>query len=133
AEDLMLAQLDADAALEIVAAATPGVVIDGATQAIDWSWPAGFGAYLAPGHFQPGGGVQFVAAETWFRFTVFQSAPWQALWQAELGDIEAIHAVDLDGDGIDEIIEGDGQWGDVHVYDSATQSVRFTIPRATPG
>ena len=133
AEDLMLAQLDADAALEIVAASVPGVVIDGATQAVDWSWPAGFGAYLAPGRFQPGGGAQFVAAETWFRFTVFQSAPWQALWQAELGDIEAIHAADLDGDGIDEIIEGDGQWGDVHVYDSATQSVRFTIPRATPG
>lgn len=133
AEDLMLAQLDADAALEIVAASVPGVVIDGATRAVDWSWPAGFGAYLAPGHFQPGGGAQFVAAETWFRFTVFQSAPWQMLWQAELDDIAAIHAVDLDGDGIDEIIEGDGQWGDVHVYDSEMQSVRFTIPRATHG
>lgn len=130
-EGLLLAQLDADAALEIVTAYFPGYVIDGATQATDWSYPAGFGRYLAAGQFQPGGGAQFVGAQDWFRFTVFQSAPWAPVWEAELGDIAAIHAADLDGDGIDEIIQGDGQWGDLHVYDSQTHAVRLTIPHAT--
>jgi outer membrane protein assembly factor BamB len=130
-EDLLLAQLDGDAALEIVTASVPGNVLDGATQATDWSYPAGFGSYLAAGHFQPGGGAQFVGAESWFRFTVFQSAPWLPLWEAELDDIAAIHAADLDGDGVDEIIEGDGQWGVLHVYDSHTHAVRLTIPHVT--
>ena len=35
--DVLLAQLDGDPALEIVTASVPGLVLDGATQAVDWS------------------------------------------------------------------------------------------------
>lgn len=127
--DLLLAQLDADPALEIVVASNPGLIIDGATQAVDWSYKDGFGAYLASGHF--GANPQFVAARDWDLFTVFQSEPYSPLWDAVLFDIDAIAAADLDGDGIDEIIEGDGQWGAVNVYDSQTHAVRISIPHST--
>ncbi len=131
--DVLLEQLDADPALEIVLAGVPGYVLDGATQAIDWTYKDGFGAYLAGGHFSDGGGAQFVAARDWDLFTVFQSAPYSPIWDASVFDIDAIAAADLDGDGFDEIIEGDGQWGGVNIYDSRTQQVRLSIPHSAWG
>jgi hypothetical protein len=131
--DIVLEQLDADPALEIVLAGTPGVILDGATEASDWSYKDGFGNYLAAGHFEDGGGGQFVAAHDWDVFTIFQSAPYSPVWDASVFDIDAIAAADLDGDGFDEIIEGDGQWGGVNIYDSKTHDVRLGIPHASWG
>lgn len=127
ADDILLAQLDADPALEIVLATTPGLVIDGATQATDWSYLDGFGSYLASGRFQAGGGNQFVAAHDWDRLVVFQSAPWSPLWDLKMFDIDAVAAADLDGDGFDDIIEGDGQWGQVNIIDGQTHAIRLSI------
>ena len=128
--DLLLEQMDADPALEIVLAAEPGLVIDGATQATDWSYKDGFGAYLAAGHFQSGGGAQFVAGNEWSPFMVFQSAPYSPLWDAETSDIGAIAAGDFDGDGLDEVVEGDGQWGAINIFDSRSHQLRLSIPHA---
>jgi hypothetical protein len=128
--DVLLEQLDADPALEIVLANTPGTIIDGATQATDWSWKDGFGTYLAAGHFEAGGGAQFVAARDWDLFTIFQSAPYSPVWDAEVFNITAIAAADLDGDGLDEIIEGDGQWGAINVYSGQTHAVTLSIPNS---
>ena len=50
AQDLLLLQLDGDPALEIVCAGTPGVILDGATHATDWTYKDGFGNYLAAYH-----------------------------------------------------------------------------------
>lgn len=53
--DVAVAQLDADLPLEVVIATTPGVVIDGATHATEWSYIDGFGRYVAAGAIAPGG------------------------------------------------------------------------------
>lgn len=126
--DILLGQFDGDPAKEIVLASTPGLVIDGATQAIDWHYTQGFGSYLAAGRFQPGGANQFVAADDWFRFVTFQSVPWTPLWEMKHSDIDAVATFDLDGDGFDDIIEGDGQWGDVNIIDEQTHEIRLSIP-----
>lgn len=127
-DDLMIAQLDGDPALEIVLAHTPGLVIDGATQATDWSYPDGFGEMLAGGRFQAGGGAQFVVGRDWEMLMTFQSSPWSPMWQVKYGDdISRVAAADLDGDGFDDILEGDGQWGTINVIDEQTHAVRLSI------
>lgn len=128
ASDIALAQLDSDPALEIIVAATPGLVIDGVTQATDWSYIDGFGGYLATGPLVVGGGTQWVGASAWNQFTVFRSSPWSPLWSASVFNITAIATADLDHNGENVILEGDGQWGAVHVYDPNTQQERFNIP-----
>lgn len=127
ANDILLAQLDADPALEIVLARTPGIVIDGATQATDWSYPDGFGSYLASGRFPAGGGNEFVAAHDWDLIMAFQSSPWSPMWDVKMFDVDAVATADFDGDGYDDIIEGDGQWGRINVIDEHTHAVRLTI------
>lgn len=128
ANDILLAQLDADPALEIVLARTPGLVIDGATQATDWSYLDGFGRYLASGRFPAGGGNEFVAARDWDRIMTFQSSPWSPMWDVKMFDIDAVATADFDGDGYDDIIVGDGQWGQINVIDEHTHAIRLSIP-----
>jgi hypothetical protein len=131
--DVLLEQLDADAAPEIVIAGVPGVILDGATQTTDWSYEDGFGSYLAGGHFETTGGAQFVAARDWDFFTVFQSAPYSPVWDTSVFDIDAIATADIDGDGFDEIVEGDGQWGSINVYDGQSHDIRLSIPHSAWG
>lgn len=129
APDILLAQLDADPALEIVVGYTPGLVIDGATRAIDWSYEDGFGASLASGRFQDGASGQFVSVRGWNLFAVFQSAPYSPLWDVSRPtNIDVVTAADLDHDGYDEIIEGDGQWGELNIYDGRTRQIRRNLP-----
>lgn len=127
--DIALAQLDADVALEmIIAGPVPGLVLDGATRSTDWSYIDGFGNTLATGVFVAGSSTQWVGADSWYSFTTFQSDPWSPMWDfATSNDIAAIATGDLDGLGVDSIVYGDGQWGDVHVIDPATQQERFYI------
>lgn len=128
--DLAVAQLDADPALEIILAGpVPGIVLDGATRATDWQYIDGFGAELATGSLASGGGTQWVGAGDWYQFTVFRASPWSPLWSGSPDlDIGAIATANLDNNGRDVILQGDGQWGQVHVFDSNTHQERFEIP-----
>lgn len=128
--DFALAQLDADPALEIILGGpVPGIVLDGATRATDWQYIDGFGTKLATGSLVSSGGVQWVGAEDWNLFTVFRASPWSPLWSgaADL-DIAAIGTANLDNNGRDVILQGDGQWGELHVIDPNTHQERFLIP-----
>jgi hypothetical protein len=133
ASDVQIAQLDADAALEIVLGGPIGRVLDGATQALEWEYPDGFGEYLATGRILSDGGLGVVGAQDWSFATVFQSAPWSPLWNYKRSDIDAVDTCDVDNDGRDEIVLAAGQWGDIHVIDPTTQVDQITIEQPGHG
>lgn len=125
AGDVLLAQLDADPALEIVVTGRPGKVFDGATQVDEWSYKDGFGSVLAPYH--AGSAPQFVAAGD-NGFVVFQGQPYSPLWDSNSNDyfrFNQVATADLNGDGNDEVVISD--WTDIFVYDGSThqQVLRF--------
>ena len=127
--DIALAQLDGDSALEIIVAGPqPGVVLDGATRATDWAYANGFGVELATGVFSPGGNTEWVGAKAWYEFNAFRAEPWAQLWSGSTNqDIGAVATGDIDGYGVDSILYGDGQSGEIHVIDPATHQQRFAI------
>lgn len=127
--DLALAQLDADPALEIIlGGGVPGRVLDAATRAIDWEYIDGFGPRIATGRFAAGGGTQWVAINGWASYSVYRAAPWSPLWSGTTShDIGALAAGDIDSNGRDVILYGDGQWGGLHVIDPNTRLERFYI------
>lgn len=126
-EDVIAAQFDSDAALEIVLASMPGRVIDGATWATEWTYGDGFGSYLGAGRFGVDGSLQIVAARDWSIMTIFGAQPWSPLWDLKRFDIDAIAVADFDGDGRDEIVQADGQWGSVNIIDTATRQVQLEV------
>ncbi len=125
---ILLKQMDADPALEIIVDGNSIRVIDGATRAIDWSYDDGYyGCCLASGRFQADGGTQFALVAR--SISVFQSAPYALAWSLAHDSAPAgLTAADLDHDGFDEIVVGDSQWGRVSVYDALTRQVRFSVP-----
>lgn len=134
--DLALVQLDGDPALEIVVAAwdLPGVVLDGATRAAEWTYAEGFGTYVATGRVVGDGTTGFATAQAWGKFGVFRGNPWSLIWSLPAPrDTDAIAVADIDGDGLDEIIRADGQWGSLHVHDSITGALRLSIPNPANG
>lgn len=127
----VLAQLDADAALEIVVAGMPGRVIDGATRLPDWSYPAGFGELLFVGEFDADvAGNEFASMHRDMAFpllTIFRAAPLSPLRdvaaQVDTPSVVTVH--DLDGDGRDELVFlADGDDGSLAVLTPATGAAR---------
>lgn len=127
ARDIELAQLDTDGALEIILASQPGLVLDGATRAEQWRYDDGFGAYLTAGHFGTDSSTWFAAARDWETMLVFRSNPLSPVWDYSDFDFDAIDACDVEQDGRDEILLADGQWGGIHVIDTATRTRRLNI------
>jgi hypothetical protein len=56
------------------------------------------------------------------------------LWSgSSTHDIGAIATANLDNNGLDVILQGDGQWGEVHVIDPSTHQERIQIPNGGYG
>jgi len=126
--ELLLAQLDADNALEIVLGTTfPALIVDGATQMQDWSYPDRFGTSLAAGHLGSPTTRAFVGG--YDRITAFSGMPYSPLWDFADGlyfQVNVIATVDIDGDGIDEILFNASNGNSLQVLDSVTHQLRQT-------
>ncbi len=131
ASDVALAQLDADPALEVIVAGNvPGVVVDGATNATDWSYIDGFGINVASGQLGAAGLNQWVGAKSYQLYTVFRANPWSPLWAGTVSNsIGAIATARLDVGGPDVIAVGSQDIaGGVRIIDSVTRQQRLLIP-----
>lgn len=131
---VLLAQLDADPALEVVVDGYPLIVIDGATQATEWFFDNGYyECCLAAGHFQDGSVTQFVSALGGSSVSLFHGFPYALDWSMEPHSVGVLAAADLDQDGYDELLEGDLTWGGVKVLDTRMRASRFDVPNNTNG
>lgn len=130
--EVMLAQLDADAALEIVLGnVAPGKILDGATLMEDWSYPDSFGAWLASGRLGNSDERAFVGAAS--RITVFSGSPYSPLWdyaEKPYFAVSALDVTDIDHDGTDDILYSPASAGiyAVDVLDSVTRTPKASYP-----
>lgn len=124
--DLVVGQMDADSAQEI--ALTDGHIVDCVTHAVQWTWSHGFGVRLAAADTDGDGMMELIVAEGWefvWGYDVDRQLPKWSISTSQ--DIGAILLADIDGDGIGDLLVGQGQWGDVIVYDPATQQQKGTV------
>ncbi|MBU5638326.1 VCBS repeat-containing protein [Geomonas sp. Red69] len=133
---LAVGNVDADAALEIVTTTYggKGYVIDGVTKAISWEYLNGFGSKVALGDLDGDGMLEIVGASSWYKITVFDADRSTPVWEIATSlDIAALLVADADGDGIPEIVYGDGQWGEVHAVDARTRTERWAVANPQHG
>lgn len=116
---LAIAQMDDDAAIEV--ATNAGKVVDTGTKTVQWTRSGGFGAHVIAGDIDGDGRAELIAADAWYWVNAYEVEKKLPKWslQAEL-DIGAIQLADINGDGVKELLLGDGQWGSIHAYDPAT-------------
>lgn len=102
---LTVAQLDADAALEVVVPGAPGLILDGASGDVKWQYPMALGPLVHVGRFLPDPTVSTFAVRHMSSVSVYRSQPWSPLWDVNLHGLRGpATVVDVDGDGIDELV-----------------------------
>lgn len=130
-DDLAIGQLDGDAALEV--ATTSGRVIDCGTRLVQWQWQNGFGIDVECADIDGDGRDEVIAGENWNWVWAFDVDTQLPKWSLPLGDIDCIAVANVDGDAALEILVGEGQWGDVRVFDSVTQQQEFLVNNSEHG
>lgn len=115
--DVGVAQLDADPALELIMAGTPGRVLDGASHAVEWNYPAGFENRILVGSFNQNASVPGFAVAGYSRVQIFRAQPYSPVSEFFPGEVAVARRVRMTPSGVDEIAIGNGQWGDVAIYD----------------
>ena len=128
--DLAVGQVDDDAGLEIVATAgaSGGWVLDGATRALEWDRAGGFGDDLVVADVDGDGRDEILAAFRWNDLFAFSGETQSLAWVEDVDlDLDSLTTGDWNGDGIPEVIYGDGQWGDLHVLSGLDGSLIESI------
>ncbi|MEK6304260.1 MAG: FG-GAP-like repeat-containing protein [Acidobacteriota bacterium] len=127
--DVVVAQMDNDAALEI--ATTDGHVVDGAAHSPQWTWSYGFGSRLAAADFDNDGRQELIVGESGFvwAYDVDQQLPKWSISEY----VQAMLVSDIDSDGHLEVLVGQGQWGSIVCYDLETQQKEWFIPNPEHG
>jgi outer membrane protein assembly factor BamB len=130
--DIAVGQMDDDPALEI--ATTGGFVIDSATHAVEWELPAGFGIEVQAVDIDADGRDELIAAEAWDVVRAFDVESQIEKWAIPVDlDVGAALAADIDQDGTQEILIGDGQWGSVHAFDALTLVEEWSVANPDAG
>ncbi|AIY67475.1 FG-GAP-like repeat-containing protein [Pseudoalteromonas piratica] len=87
----------------------------------DYSTTGSFGSYLGKVDSDSDGIEELIGAKSWYSLESFDVSEQAMLWshRSDL-DIDAMYLFDVNNDGIDEILYGDGQWGSVHALSAKT-------------
>jgi hypothetical protein len=119
--DVLGGQFDADPTPEIVVG--DGIVVDAATHGVQWNHGTPFGTMLERGDIDQDGRDELLAGVPWSGVTAYDVDTQSVKWSIppSIGGTQSILLTDLDGDGRDDLLIGDAQWGEVHIVDTATQ------------
>lgn len=133
---IAVGNVDGDSALEIVTTSYggKGYVIDGITHAIEWEYINSFGAKAQLGDLDGDGMQEIVGASSWYKITVIDADIKTPSREITTNlDIGSLLVADSDGDGIPEIVYGDGQWGKIHAVDARTGLERWSVKNPEHG
>ena len=133
---IAVGNVDDDSSVEIVTTSSyrSGYVIDGSTRTLKWEYPNGFGSRVAIGDIDGSGRNEIVGNPQWENVVIFDAREKAPSWEiATSHDVAALLLADTDGDGVLEILYGDGQWGSIHCYDGRSREALWSISNPEHG
>ena len=132
AAEFALGNVDGDTDIEIVT--TKGKVLSykGSAVTTEWTFDSGSGSdgyYMVElSDIDSDGKKEIVLAKSWQYIDVYdadiKALKFEVLTEL---DIQALLLQDVNNDNIDEIIYGDGQWGEVHCINSASNTEMWKV------
>jgi len=133
--DLAVGETDGTPGLELVIAngTLPGLVVDGATGALEWSHPLGFGDLVVLGDLDGDLLDEIVTAFHWPGIQVWHGDSHAYYWGRSNTGVDAVTVADVDGDGPLEVLYGEDQWGEVHVLEGTTGAERWLVDNPEHG
>lgn len=129
--DIAVGQMDGDPALEI--ATTGGAVIDSATRSIQWRAEGELGRQVLAADIDADGRDELIVAENTDAVRAFDVELQLQKWEIPIFDVGSARVADIDQDGAQEILVGDGQWGGVHAFDPVTLAEEWAVESPDAG
>lgn len=120
---LEVAQLDADPALEILAAGRQTRIFDSATRMSQWLYQFEFPfTFVGVGNFNETPGLDFVLSGTGLPTRLFSGSVPQVFGEIPFTNVafSSLAVADVDGNGRDELVLGTGGANRVQIYDTAS-------------
>ena len=114
--------VDSDGATELVISSGKVVELQADGEIVtEWDNGDQFGALIALVNMDSDPRLEIVGAYSWYTLQAYDAEIRSLTWsiQADL-DIDALAIADTDGDGVEEILYGDGQWGSVYILEAST-------------
>jgi hypothetical protein len=135
ANDFEIGNVDTDLENEIVL--SNGKVIEylNGIVTVEWQYPGGdFGYLVELSDIDSDNMKEIIGASNWAFITAFDADIQSPKWQIPTSqDIGALLVTDVDGDNIDDILYGDGQWGQIHCYNAINQTQKWQIANPEHG
>jgi hypothetical protein len=126
--------IDNDPALEIVVNGDTGRALNAVTKQEKWSYEGGFGHGIALGDVDGDKRAEIAFYQNWNYACVLDGDTQRIKWQLTSNfNITHVSVGDTNGDGIAEVVFGDGQWGDINGYDGASGAKLWSIPNPNWG
>jgi hypothetical protein len=135
AGDFEVGNVDSDAPYEIVLANGKVLEFNGITTIVEWEYPGGdFGYLVELSDIDSDGMEEIIGASRWYYVTAFDADIQSPKWQIPTDqDVDALLVRDVDGDGIEDVLYGDGQWGEIHCFDAVTVTQKWEIDNPDHG
>jgi hypothetical protein len=133
---LAIGNVDTDPSLEIVTTtySGKGYVVNGLSGAIKWEYNNSFGAMVRLADLDGDTMKEIIGASPWNKITIFDADLKSPSWEIPADhDIAAVLVTDSDGDGVPDIIYGDGQWGKIHAIDVRTRLEKWSVENPEHG
>ncbi len=129
-----IGNIDADPVNEIVVNGETGHILNALTQQQEWAYIGGFGISMDLGDVDGDGLQEIGFIEPWYDAYVLEGDSQTIRWhRSDLSDLEDVAVADTDGDGLCEVIIGDGQWGYVTGYRGSDGSYLWAIQNPEHG
>jgi outer membrane protein assembly factor BamB len=129
---MIVAQVDTDSAREVIL--SYGAVIDPAQSVEQWFYNEGFGIAMQTANIDGDVAEELISLSGWDYVTAFDIDLLTPKWQIETGsDHDSLLVADVAGSAFPEILVGEGQWGNVAVYDSQTQALLWNVQNPEHG
>lgn len=129
--DIVIGQMDSDPSWEI--AVTDGTVLDFDSGLVQCTWPHGFGFQMGLSDFDFDGMDELIFSEIAGFAWAFDIDTCLPKWSFPIFNVGAITVGDSNGDGLDELIIGEAQWGDILSIDLVTQVQNWSIDNPEHG
>lgn len=115
AVDFAVANVDNDTAMELIISS--GLVYDLTTGENEWFNGSGFGNnHVAAGDVNGDGVAEIIGGDTWGNITLYNARDKSQLASFDNFNTCDLITHDVDEDGVDELIVGDCQWGNISAY-----------------
>ncbi len=120
--------VDADSKNEIVLSYGAVYRISGSNVSNVWRFYTGYDGEVELSDIDGDSKLEIIFAEPWYKINVYDADTKTIKYTLATDlDIDTLYMKDVNNDGIDEIIFGDAQWGEIVCYNSVTRAKMWSV------